>query len=206
MTNNRKACLRTLINTGLNVILITPNNINDYLKEPLHEGFKYLSDTHKADYLRTYFTHFLGGAYSDIKFIANNWIPYVDKINNDDKIWICGYAEIEEGHVANVIDDPEVNREIHKNWQKMIGNGGYICKPNTPLTKEWYGKMIEVMDSNLEKLKLFPAQHPQDQVSENSKYPLRWAQLLGEIFHPLILKYNDHVDKTLPRFIPTPYR
>ena len=43
-------------------------------EHPLHQSFNYLSETHKADYLRTYFMRFHGGGYSDIKKTSGSWI------------------------------------------------------------------------------------------------------------------------------------
>ena len=45
-----------------------------------------------------------------------------------------------------------------------------------------------------------PAQHPLDQTGvtlpdgNKSKYPLRWAEMLGEIFHPLIYNLRNKLD------------
>mgnify|MGYP001600885643 CR=1 FL=1 len=38
---------------------------------------------------------------------------------------------------------------------------------------------------------------PFDLVPENA-YPIRWLEILGEIFHPLMLKYTDHIKFGLP--------
>lgn len=59
--------------TYANIVLITPNNLANYVKEPLHEAFSYLSLTHKADYLRCYFMHYFGGGYTDIKAHFKSW-------------------------------------------------------------------------------------------------------------------------------------
>jgi mannosyltransferase OCH1-like enzyme len=56
-------------NSGVEVVLVNNDNLNSFVKEghPIHEGFKYLSDVHKSDYLRCYLMHHYGGGYSDIK-------------------------------------------------------------------------------------------------------------------------------------------
>ena len=54
MSQQRKICLHTLKNTGLNIVLITPANLSQYFTnhtDKLHDGYAYLSETHKADYL-----------------------------------------------------------------------------------------------------------------------------------------------------------
>ena len=70
MSDNRKRCLQNLKNQiGVPVQLITPDNLGDYLLPayPLHPSYQLLSETHRADYLRTYFMNFYGGGYTDIK-------------------------------------------------------------------------------------------------------------------------------------------
>ena len=68
MSQTRKNCLIALKERSqCEVVLVTPYNLNDYIlpDHPLHES-------HKADYLRTYFMHFHGG-YCDIKDPGADW-------------------------------------------------------------------------------------------------------------------------------------
>jgi len=200
MSGNRKKCLASLTNTNLEVVFITQSNLNEYLVEPLHEGFRYLSDMHKGDYLKAYFMHFYGGAYTDIKFVQHDWSKYAKEMYENEDVWIMGYRENDEGGVAFNPDD-KIYENSRRNWRKLIGNGAYICKPKTQLTQEWYDLMIKLLDDNLEKLKKNPAKHHMDHNSPESEYPFRWAQVNGEIFHPLILKHNAHVSQDLPKYL-----
>lgn len=197
MSDKRKSNFDTLKNTKLNVILVTPDNLNKYIKEPLHDGYQYLSETHKADYLRTYFMHFIGGGYSDIKETKESWLPYVKLLETDPNLWCIGYKEVSNG-VPQIGDDIELTNKLRNDYEKLIGNGAYIFKPNTLLTNEWYSTMMKVMDSKLENLKKYPARNTEDVYSEEYPYPLRWTELLGEIFHPTIYKYLDHINNSLP--------
>jgi hypothetical protein len=62
MSANRKKCLDSIYqHAGVDIVLITEDNLNHWLVEPLHPAFEYLSLTHKADYLRSYLMHFYGG-------------------------------------------------------------------------------------------------------------------------------------------------
>jgi len=81
-----------------NVILINPTNLSDYIKpeHPLHEAYQYLSETHMADYLRTYLMNFYGGGYSDIKKTTGSWKKSYNELLNSDK-WICGYRVLSTG-------------------------------------------------------------------------------------------------------------
>jgi len=191
MSNNRKHCLDNLKkHTGVPVIFITVDNLDKYIlkNEPLHSGYQYLSEVHKADYLRTYFMRFYGGGYSDIKETTGDWNDSFTLLNNSDK-WIIGYKEI-EGGVAY--------QPLYQKWKDLIGNGAYICKPGTPLVKEWYNDMIKLMDKKLEELKKNPSSDPRDQKEHNTGYPIEWNELLGRIFHRKIYKNKDKILNSLP--------
>lgn len=186
LTQNRKNSIQQLKSISeCEVILIDKKNLFDYILKdfPLHPSFQYLSAVHKADYLRTYFMHFYGGGYSDIKKTKGSWKKSFELLYNSDK-WIIGYQEIYGGNA------PTVDHNLYKS---LIGNCSYICKKNTLLTSDWYSKMISVLDTKLQDLKVYPAKHPRDAKSKYSKYPIEWTEILGNIFHPLIIKYNDKV-------------
>src|SRR5579872_3753962 len=191
MSNNRKECLKQLTNVSeCNVILVTKQNLSEYIlpDNPLHSSYEYLSETHKADFLRTYFMHFHGGGYSDIKKTTASWIPSFE-LMNDDKYIMCGYKEIRGG----VGHGPYVEF-----WNVMIGNCAYICKPQTELTKIWYESMIKFLDTKLEKLKLHPATSPQDCAEHGTGYPIEWNEMLGRIFHRVSYDYITQISNTLP--------
>ena len=196
MSNNRLEAIENLKQVSeCNIVLIKKNDIESYiLKEhPLHPAFEYLSETHKADYLRTYFMHFYGGGYSDIKKTTGSWKQSFEKLKNSDK-WICGYREVQYG----VAYQPLSNE-----WEKFIGNGAYICKPQTPFTTEWYNEMIKLLDTKLEKLKEHPSSRPDNSTEKGTNYPIEWNEMLGRIFHRVIYKYLDHIsyDLSLPIFV-----
>jgi len=74
--------------TGCKVCCVYKDDLSKYILEhPLHEAYEYLSETHKADYLRTYFMHFYGGGYSDIKRSSGSWLKAFDDLENSDK-WL----------------------------------------------------------------------------------------------------------------------
>jgi hypothetical protein len=207
LTPNRIRCLETIKNTGLELVYIDTTTLSNYIKEPLHPGYQYLATHHKSDYLRCYFMHFYGGAYSDIKEINDSWLPALEELESNEDKWICGYPEIGDYGVPK-LDDPINDIMVRKNWKKLIGNGAFICKPNTSLTIEWYSNLIKLMDSKLKELKIHPAKNifETDENRKKSKYPLRWSEVQGMIFHPLIYKYQRHVLQTLPIFSLKDYR
>jgi hypothetical protein len=171
------------------VLLVTKGNLAGYIlpDHPLHPAYQYLSETHKADYLRTYFMHFHGGGYSDIKKASGSWIESFTQMNTTDA-WMCGYKEIEGG----VAYAPNADK-----WRVMVGNGAYICKPQTELTAKWYSEMLALLDSKLDALRLHPSSFPQD-CSEVSPYPIGWNEMLGRIFHRVSYEYSDKIINILP--------
>lgn len=192
MSENRLRCLASILETtGVPVALVTPSNLSSYIlrAHPLHPGFEYLSEVHKADYLRTYFMHFYGGGYTDIKTQTGSWKPFFDTLAQSDA-YILGYAESGPGDIAY--------KDVADMWNVLVGNGAYICKPNTPLTQEWYSSMLKVMDEKQTMLRLYPATHPRD-AKEFGNYPVEWNELLGRIFHRVCSMYTSQLLRGLPR-------
>lgn len=204
MSPNRLRALDSLQNTNLDVVIVNENNLSSWIAEhaPIHHAFKYLSSVHKADYLRCYFMHNYGGAYCDIKFIQDSWLSAYQDLNNSN-CYINGYREVNFLQTAKgrgLLKDIWLSL----NFFRVIGNGAFICEPNTIFTEQWIRRVHEILDYKYELLKLNPANEARDfynkLIHENlkSSYPLRWAELCGEIFHPLCLKHSNKILKTLP--------
>ena len=147
--------------------------------------------------------HNYGGAYTDIKVIENSWLPSLEKLNNSDYL-INGYREvslIETARGRGLIKD----LWLAFNYHRIIGNGAYICKPKTIFTENWINNIHEILNNKYELLEKYPAQHPRDFFNKKlndgsaSKYPLKWTEICGTVFHPLCLKYHKRVLKDLPR-------
>jgi hypothetical protein len=199
MSTSRIECLQQLKETTqCNVILVTKQTLPQYIlpDHPLHPSYEYLSETHKADYLRTYFMNFHGGGYSDVKKTTGSWIQSFDNLNKSD-YWICGYKEI-DGGVAYT--------PLSSKWEELLGNGAYICKPQTPLTIEWYNAMIQLLDTKLEELKRNPSTSYSDSKESGSGYPIEWNEMLGRIFHKISYQYKERLLNTLPMCVLHNYR
>jgi len=192
MSENRKRSLANLKEiSGATVVLVTKDDVKKYIvpNHPLHPAYKYLTETHKADYLRTYFMHFHGGGYSDIKETTGSWRSSFDDLEASDK-WVCGYKEVDANGVGY---EPAKDK-----WELLIGNGAYICKPNTPLTRQWYNEMVALLDKKLPMLKDNPGKHPQDRAEDKTGYPIGWNEMLGQIFQKACYEHIDKVMNTLP--------
>lgn len=205
MNENRLNSFQSIKNnSGVNVILVDNNNLKDFiLKEhPLHVGFKYLSDVHKADYLRTYFMHHYGGGYTDIKPCLWDWNPYFEQLESTDNYGI-GALEDECELSVTLKQRPWLG----KYWSYLISNDLYIFKSNTHFTQMWYSSLLKIMDFKLEKLKENPAKDPREAADTVcTSYPIEWGEILLEIFHPLCFFNSDKIIKTMPYPVTVNYR
>jgi FkbM family methyltransferase len=191
MSDSRKRSINQMKEiVGVQFVLVTKDMIPNYILKdhPLHEAYQYLSDTHKSDYLRTYFMHFYGGGYSDIKLQTGSWLPAFEQLAKSDQ-WMCGFKEIPGGIAYPPYEDK---------WPIMIGCSAFICKPQTPLTTEWYTTMLKMLDEKLELLKLHPAVSPSDHCDSGSGYPLTTGGVTGYVLHKVSYNYLDHILRTLP--------
>ena len=163
-----------------------------------HEAYQYLSATAKSDYLRSYFMNFYGGAYCDIKRAEWDWNPYFDQLEQSNQ-WIMGYNVSCDLDIAVDLNDPEY-QIMKSSWQKLIGAGAMICKPNSPLTEYWFKIMSDILDQKLDLLKKNPAKHVRDKLGwvTNSGYPLRWAEIGPETFMKSCFKFIDKLNYNLP--------
>lgn len=210
MNEKRKANLKIISDISkTEVKLITLENLQDFILKdyPLHEGFKYLSAVHKSDYLRSYFMHFYGGGYCDIKKIYDDWDTYFDALDIYQDIYGVGYSPFIDCHG---IQDANFKKFFAKNKEKIIGCSAFIFKKQTPITLDWYLSINSKMDAVFENLKKYPAQYNRDQAVPNGTlaiinelnekyfrddyfYPLLWEELHGNILYPLSFKYNKNI-------------
>lgn len=206
MNENRKAGLASLfLNSKVEVVLVDNDNLHTYIldEHPLHEGFEYLSDVHKADYLRTYFMHHYGGGYSDIKPCSWDWNPYFNQLESNPDAFGIGAPE-DEGELSVTLRQ---RPWLGQHWEKLITNDLYIFKPKTIFTENWYNNLLSIMDEKLPVLKNHPAKNSREAADTTvTKYPIQWGEILLEIFHPLCYDYTDKLIKTMPYPITVNYR
>ena len=140
--------------------------------------------------------------YSDIKPCNWSWIPYFELLDSTDN-YAIGAPE-DEGPLST----PELIRKEYGNrWQEMISADMFIFKSNTEFTNKWYSQMIKKMDMFLPSLKKYPARVSREAADTMvTNYPIRWAGILCEIFHPLCVYYSDKIIKTMPFPNRTEYR
>jgi hypothetical protein len=193
LTDNRQKAIESIrAKSGCDVKLITIHNLDSYILKdhPLHPAYEYLSEVHKSDYLRTYFMHFYGGGYSDVKQVGGDWNKAFEDMEHNPNAYANGYPEIGPHGVGYA--------PYAQYWKDLIGNCAYIFRPRTPFTEEWYSEMMTLLDSKLDELKQHPASHPRDKKEDNTGYPIGWIEMLGEIFHKIGYKYKDNILMTVP--------
>lgn len=203
MKQNRFNCFKNLVsNIEIPIILITHKNYKCFVKNdfPLHKAFQYLTGNHKTDYFKCYLMHHYGGACHDIKSRILSWKNEWEKDNwlYDDNIWMYGRIEKNE----NVIGYPPEMKHIKKEFNKLVTMGWIICKNHTQYTSDLLNNVTQILEDNCDKLLKFPgvesAGYRDDNRDMAISYPLRWLQVMGEIFHPLMITYCDHIKFGLP--------
>jgi len=201
MSENRLMALWSLFkNTGRPVAFITESTLADWVlpHAPLHPAYVYLSSTHKSDYLRCYLMHHYGGGYADIKYTDARWEPFFKELEQDKAALALGYAELAHGMPHLLGPNGDMIRAVHK---ELIGLCAFIFKPYTELTNAWYMQLHALLDQKFDLLKQNPGKFPLDQLGlilpdgRASEYPLRWAEILGEILHPLFYQYRKKLIK-----------
>ena len=225
MSKNRKESYDKFceVNEDCDVRLITHEQVDNLPN--LHEGYQYLSEIQKGDYLKCYFLHHYGGGDSDIKATDEPWSKYFNAIIENKDLYAIGYGEKEVSDVArlencrlnpekskfcrdftlNMSEDAWSSTHIRANWRLLIGNGAFICRKNSPLTQDWWDGLNEKMNGYLKELKANPGSWPRDsyghinpETGARSIYPIPWAVICGNIFHPLTLKYHKNINRNLP--------
>ncbi|MDO4642173.1 MAG: hypothetical protein Q4A84_10830 [Neisseria sp.] len=189
MSANRLAGMKALEEKAdVPILLITPDNLQEWIKPeaPLHPAYEYLSLVHKSDYLRCYFMHHWGGGYSDVKPCRFPWQSFFDDLDKS-AAYLVGYCEKKAADLAQV--SGKVMQDMENYFSRIVGNCAYICRPDTPFTREWYQELHRRMDAYAPALEAAPG----NVMGDNEGYPIPWTNILGDIFHPLALKYSGRI-------------
>lgn len=198
---NRVRNLELLMSTNphTEVILVTPHNLNKFIKpdQPLHPAYENLSLVHKSDYLRAYFMHHYGGGYSDIKKPNHLWSQFIAALGDDPDKWALGFRELSVDMCSQL--PGRLGRDLKIHHKTIIGTSAFVMRPGTPFTAEWMQEVHARLDSYSEAL----AGHPGNERGTNPGYPVPWTGVLGDIMQPLCLKYRQHLlldDRIKPSF------
>lgn len=223
----RNSCFISLKNVSqCKVLSINENNIH-LLKYPIHKSFNYLSSIHKSDYLRCYLMYYYGGGYSDLKKTSSSWVPAFNKLKNNKNLWAVGYdcdgiafpsnLQQKTGFIDYNECTIEFVKKLQKNLNNFIGVGFFIFKKNTELVNKWFEELNKRLDFFYEDLKKYPAKFGRESKNGtprptweggnfNTKYPICWNRILGQILYPLQLDYLDRVTKGIPKRVNCRFR
>lgn len=197
--NRRRAIaeIRRLNEPDNEVVLVMPESVGDWVVPgfPLHPAYEDLALIHRSDYLRTYLMHHHGGGYSDVKAARSPWAPAFDAVDGDARAWMLGYPEVSYRMVAPA--PAPVLKQLRVHHSRLVGNGAYIVRPLSPFTTAWLAEAERRLDLWRDDLRRFPG----DVHSGPPGYPVPFYGLLGEIFHPLSLRFHDHIRQD-PRITP----
>ena len=159
----------------------------------------------------------------------DSWEHDFSELELNTAVWLKGSAEVKREDVAcdeayariilNGIlpgcsfgqdvrlDNIEANHgscceHIFKSWDKLVQNGAYLMRPRNAFTKDWLDNLHARLDAKYTLLKLNPAPFPRccPKGANTQGYPIRWAELHGEIFHVLQVKHLAHVSQGLKRW------
>jgi glycosyltransferase involved in cell wall biosynthesis len=201
MSPSRSAAVHSIFrDSGRPVCFITDATLAQWElpQYPFHPAFRYLSEVHRADYLRCYLMHHYGGGYTDVKPVIKPWNEHFQVFAESDCLAL-GYPEISANAVAQL--PGELGEQLRLHYTELIGYCSMIFRRRSILTMEWIDATHRKLDAMLPMLKAHPAQHPMDQLGATlptgviSEYPLSWTEIGGNIFHPIIFKYRKSVTK-----------
>jgi hypothetical protein len=184
--------------TGCSLSFITPETLGTWTHPEftIHPLFPLMSAVHQCDYLRCYVLHVYGGGYADIKHTSKSWVPFFDQLASSSAFGV-GYTEVAEHGVARV--GGELEEEMKRNYEKLVGLCAMIFKPRTEFTEAWFQETNAVINRKGETLLKNPARHPQDRLGAQftdgtvSAYPFEWTEVGGNVFHPIAYRYSDRI-------------
>ncbi|MHA6508228.1 glycosyltransferase family 32 protein [Tessaracoccus sp. Y1736] len=177
------------VNPGLDVVLVTPQNLSDFVKPgaPLHPAYQSLSAVHKSDYLRAYFMHHHGGGYSDVKRPLGPWEGAFERLVASPEHWSIGYRELSKDAVPKL--PGRLGWDLKREYARIHGVCAFIMRPGSPLTAQW----MQEVESRMDDLSARLSENPGNAFGNNQGYPVEWSYILGQVLCPLLLKYSDRV-------------
>ena len=187
MSSNRKNSLERLRSSAkVPVKLILNDDLKDLevSSHPFHPAYWHMSVLLKSDYLRAYLMHLHGGAWADVKpFEDKSWEPAFDDLDKS-SAYGNGVPEREGWAAVPANFGFEKTLKIRKDAKDLlITNCAFIFRAPTPFTFAWLSSQERRLDVHAAALASHPSRfnrRPRD------SWPLRWEELQGEIFHPLV--------------------
>lgn len=185
---------------GLKMHLVSRKSFPQYEVEghPVHPAFSHLSAVHRADYARLYLTYHYGGGYHDVKPRSTSMAQAYKRFMADENFWVLGVGEVSPDHIAS---NPN-KTSVQEKYSSLISPGAFFAKKGNPILAQTLQEVENILDTKLEALKENPPPKPRCCMTreEAQGYPLRWAEILGEVFHFHQADNLKHIDTRLERW------
>ena len=158
-------------------------------------------------------------AITDEDFDSEKVLSYMDVSLNTDNFCGRSYEKNREAIVSGQRGKLSLDKfepikeglccsEIFKNFGNypFVSNGAYIMRDHTDFAYDWLRIVEARLDIKYDRIRDHPA--PQERCCNPAQppYPLRWAEVHGEAFHPLQIKYQKHIKQGLPKWARGKYR
>lgn len=200
---------------GLDVVVLRDEDVAQWevAKSPMAPAFKLLTPIQRSDYVRAYLMHHHGGGYADIKPPQGSWLPGLQRLHEDSRLWAVGYP-IQRWAVSTCGVEPVPRyqpqrlrwwkyRWLQLNHTRILGGGGYAFKPGTPLTERWLTGVEARLHAKTPELRANPGRYAKERYGDTndgvvSRYPVPWLYLAGDVLHPLAYRYRRHTARVLP--------
>lgn len=188
------------LNPSMDVRLLTDDSIETVLVDeaPLHPAYQHLALTHRADYLRAYVMHHHGGGYLDVKTIGTSWEGAFQRLQASRDSWALGYREL--GHLSTTSLPGKIQDDVRRNFFRIIGTSGFIFRPGTTLTGEWFEEVCRRLNYYQDLVERNPGGV---RGGEGGNESVPKHALLGDVLAPLALKYHKRLiidDSIRPSF------
>ncbi|VTY10341.1 Capsular polysaccharide synthesis protein [Rothia dentocariosa] len=172
------------------VILVTPDNLDDYIVPgyPLHPSYVKLSYIQRSDYMRAYLMHHHGGVYMDIKPMDKPWLPLLEELNATPDMWVI--APHEKNSRNSSPASGVLGKDQRNYYRSIVNMSAYACKPYSRFTDEWISEIHRRMDYFST---LLEGRYNSQAFEYMPEYPVPWSDLSGNIVSPLSLKYKDNI-------------
>lgn len=198
MNGRRRASLRDMEATlGVPITLVTEDNLQSFLKWPVHPVVPHLSKIHQSDYYRIYFGLHYGGGYADIKPIQEDWTPHFEFLDTHPAAWVVGVPEIHRTvrNLAGPAAARHHTRYIRQSW--------FIARAGNPYFRAIHAAQNALLDRKGAAIKAHPPTHDRCCQHGENGYPVWWEELLGAIMCAEAPRYWDHI---VPRMAVPEYR
>ena len=200
LTQNREDSVRAWKKLNLDVRVLGEEDLERLEKTSLlhlPSAFRFLSANHKSDYLRSQFMWRYGGLYSDIKPPPKLIEAALWRLNSSETTF-AGYREIGIHGVPKVCPP-----HVRKNWRRLAGNGHFYFRAGSKFAFQWMNRVEQIINEKSGLLQnprhLNLGRYPVSESEKIDSYPLRWAELQGEVFHSLQAEWNYPARLCLPR-------